>query len=127
MTETPPTDASNQELGQQLERTAADLRVLGEQLGAVPPGGSKVYSVQRARLTFAIVVAFAALVGWFAWSHWHSLLVALAPLVWIFGRGWRMQRRRRQIDPGTTVPSDEASDARSSELLDVLKRPPGGG
>jgi hypothetical protein len=28
------------------------------------------------------------------WSHWHSLLVALAPLVWIFWRGWRYQHAR---------------------------------
>jgi hypothetical protein len=44
-------------------------------------------SVRRARITFFVVVAIAALVGWFLWEHWHSLLVATAPLIWIFVHG----------------------------------------
>ena len=95
--------ADSQALAQQLERTEADLRALGEQLGAVPPGGGKAYSVRRARVTLAIVAALAALVGWFAWTHWHSLLVAFAPLVWIFWRGWRYHARSRTRETEDTV------------------------
>ena len=94
--EPPSTEPSdNEPLAEQLERTAADLRLLGEHVGAVPAGSGKTYSIRRARVTFAIVVALAVLIGWLMWSHWHSLWVALAPLVWIFWRGWRFQRRTR--------------------------------
>jgi len=100
MTEPPSSDS--QAVAEQLAKTAADLRVLGEQIGAVPPGTQKEYSVQRARVTFAIVVGLAALVGWVVWSRWHSLWVAVAPLVWIFWRGWRFQRLARAKDSPST-------------------------
>jgi hypothetical protein len=86
----PPDD---HDLAQELERSAADLHALAEQIGAVPVGSLKTYSVGRARITFAILVAVAGLVAWVVWSHWHSLWAGLAPLVWIFWRGWRFQRR----------------------------------
>jgi hypothetical protein len=114
MTEQPPSQTpESEQLAQQLARTAADLRTLAEQLGAIPPGPAKVYSLRRARVTFAVVVAVASLAGWFIWSHWHSLWVALAPLVWIFGHGWRLHRN---------VPvAPTANDAQR------MSSPPGGG
>ena len=103
MVDPPTTESSDsQAVAQQLAETAADLRALGEQIGAIPPGTQKEYSVRRAKVTFAIVVALAVLVGWFVWSHWHSLWVAFAPLVWIFWRGWRFQRRTRSTDSPST-------------------------
>jgi hypothetical protein len=94
VTEPRSTDASdNQALPEQLAKTAADLRVLGEQLGAVPPGEPKVYSLQRARFTFGVVIVLAVLVGWLIWSHGHALLGLFLPLVWIFAHAWRFQRR----------------------------------
>src|SRR5262249_40218334 len=49
MTEQPPSSKPQREdIAQQLEKTAADLRTLAEQLGAVPPGGPKPVSPRRA-------------------------------------------------------------------------------
>jgi hypothetical protein len=96
VTEPPsPESPANQPLAEQLARTEADVHALAEQLGAVRPGEASVYSMRRAMTTFAVVAGLAALVGWFLWSHWHSLLVALAPLIWIFGSAWRHHRRQR--------------------------------
>lgn len=92
---------SNEELAQQLDKTAADLRTLGEQLGAIPRSSPKVMSLRRARITFLVVVAVAAFVGWFLWEHWHSLWVATAPLLWIFWRGWRWRRKTPPQDGQT--------------------------
>lgn len=95
MTEPPSREASDlQPVAQELAKTAADIRVLGEQLGAVPPGEPKVYSLQRAWLTFAVVIVAAVLVGWLIWSHGHALLGLLLPLVWIFAHAWRFRLRQ---------------------------------
>lgn len=83
--------------------------------------------MRRAWLTFSFVAGLAALVSWVVWSHWHSLLVAFLPLVWIFGHGWRAQRRRRQFDAGSSVRGGESRLKRSFDVSDVLKRPPGSG
>jgi len=80
---------------EQLTRMNADLRALGERLGAVPPGEPTVYSLRRARITLVVSAVLATLVGWILWSHWHALWILLAPLVWIFVSGWRHQRRLR--------------------------------
>jgi hypothetical protein len=93
--EPPIPEESDKALGEQLARTGADIRALGEQLGAIAPGEAKEYSLRRARITLVVVVAVATFVGWLLWSHWHALWVFLAPLVWIFVSGWRHQRRLR--------------------------------
>ena len=96
MTEPPvPQESDNQELAEGLAKAGADLRALGEQLGAVAPGEAKVYSIRRARITLLVAAALATLVGWLLWSHWHAFWVFLAPLIWIFGSAWRHQRRLR--------------------------------
>ena len=92
----PPRQASPSEVGRQLEKTAADLRTLAEQLGAIPPGPAKQISQRRATITFVAVIALAALTAWFIWDHWHSLLAATAPLIWIFVHGWRWRRRTQR-------------------------------
>ena len=81
-------------IGSQLEKTAADLRTLAEQLGAIPPGSQT--PPRNAVPAFLVVLALAALASWYLWSHWHSLLGAVAPLVWIFAAGWRWRRRLAQ-------------------------------
>jgi len=97
MTESPPSPKPQPEdIAAQLERTAADLRTLGEQLGAVQPGGSAPMTRRRATVMFTVTVAVALLVAWFIWTHWHSVLAAAAPLLWIFGHGWRWRRRVSQ-------------------------------
>ena len=90
-----PDESDKQALAEQLARTGADVRALGEQLGAIAPGEAKEYSLRRARITLVGVAALAVLIGWLLWSHWHALWVFLAPLVWIFVSGWRHQRRLR--------------------------------
>jgi hypothetical protein len=97
VTEPPPTRPEGEPpgLAEQLARTAADLRVLGEQLGAIPHAEPKTMTLRRARITFAFVVAIAALIGWFVWANWHSLLAAFAPLIWVAGHGYRMRRSTR--------------------------------
>jgi len=40
---TEPSSSDSQAVAEQLAKTAADLRVLGEQIGAVPPGTQKEY------------------------------------------------------------------------------------
>lgn len=85
------------EIRAQLEKTAADLRVLGEQLGAIPPGGApRTMSLRTARITFAVLSAFALLVAFLIWQHWHSLFAAAAPILWIFVHAWRLQQRARR-------------------------------
>jgi hypothetical protein len=85
-------------ISEQLAKTASDLRALGEELGAIPAGSRpKTVSPATARITFLAVVAVAALASWFIWNHWHSLLAAVAPIIWIFVRGWRWHRRA-QLD-----------------------------
>jgi len=96
VTEPPaPETPDDQTLADQLTRTSADIRALGEQLGAVQPGEPPVYSLRRARITLVVIAVLATLVGWLLWSHWHALWVFVAPLVWIFVSGWRHQRRLR--------------------------------
>jgi hypothetical protein len=95
VTEPPaPESPDNQTPAEQLARMGADVRALGEQLGAVAPGDPTV-SLRRARITLVVTAVLATLVGWLLWSHWHALWVFLAPLVWIFVSGWRHQRRLR--------------------------------
>jgi hypothetical protein len=94
MAETPP-PSDPPEISAQLEKTAADLRTLAEELGAIPVG-SKPISPRTARLTLVAVVCLAGLVSWFIWNHWHSLLAATAPVIWIFVHGWRWRRRAQQ-------------------------------
>jgi hypothetical protein len=95
----PPGEAQPADIAQQLERTTADLRTLAEQLGAIPPGSAtKVVSQRQATITFVAVVALAALAAWFIWDHWHSLLAATAPIIWVFVHGWRHRRRQLQRD-----------------------------
>jgi hypothetical protein len=96
--ESSPRQASPTEVARQLDKTAADLRTLAEQLGAIPPGPAKPVSQRRATITFVAVIALAALTAWFIWDHWHSILAATAPLIWIFVHGWRHSRRRRRDD-----------------------------
>ena len=91
----PKPDPPQQRLAEQLAKTTADLQTVGEQLGAPGPTGPKIISVRRARVTFVFVLLAAALVGWLVWEHWHSLLVAFAPLIWIFGHGFRWRRNAR--------------------------------
>jgi hypothetical protein len=102
VTEPPPAKSEAQPpgLAEQLTRTTGDLRVLGEQLGAIPHAEPKTMTPRRARVTFAFVVAIAALVGWFVWVHWHSLLAAFAPLIWVAGHGYRMRRSARTRNDG---------------------------
>jgi hypothetical protein len=96
-----PIHAKPDEIASQLEKTAADLRVLGEQVGAIPPGSSaKAVSQRQATIVFVGVVVVAGLVAWFIWDHWHSLLAATAPLVWIFAHGWRWRRRNQRSNNG---------------------------
>ena len=61
----------------------------------MPPGEPKVVSPRAAKITFLIVLAIAALGSWWVWLHWHSLLVVLAPLLWIFESGRRWRKRNR--------------------------------
>ena len=92
-----PPHARPDQIASQLEKTAADLKVLGEQLGAIPPGSAaKAESQRQATFAFVGVVAVAGLAGWFIWDHWHSLLAATAPLIWIFAHGWRWRRRTQR-------------------------------
>ena len=99
MTEPPPSAKPQPaDIARQLDKTAADLRTLAEQLGAVRPGSSKPVSPRRATMTFVTVVVLAILAAWFIWDHWHSLLAATAPLIWIFGHGWRWRRRTTAAD-----------------------------
>ena len=46
-----PDESDKQALAEQLARTGADVRALGEQLGAIAPGEAKEYSLRRARIT----------------------------------------------------------------------------
>ena len=96
----PPNTAKPQtdEIAAQLTKTAADLRTLGEQLGAISHTAPKEISPRRAKVTFLLVVAFSALIGWFLWDHWHSLVVAFAPLIWIVGHSLRWRRSARSRD-----------------------------
>jgi len=96
----PPHVAKPQEdpIAEQLAKTAADLRTLGEQLGAISHTAPKEISPRRAKITFLFVVAFAALIAWFLWDHWHSLVVAFAPLIWIIGHSLRWRRSVRPRD-----------------------------
>jgi hypothetical protein len=98
MAEADPSDkAQPADIAQQLERTAGDLRTLAEQLGAIPPGSAaRTVSSRQATITFVAVVALAALAAWFIWDHWHSLIAATAPLIWILAHGWRWRRRAQQ-------------------------------
>jgi hypothetical protein len=80
---------------EQLARTAEDLHALAEAIGAVPPGEVKSMSLRTARITFAAVVVVAALVSFWLWSHWHSVLLTLAPLIWIFESARRWHKRTR--------------------------------
>ena len=99
MAEPPPSPKPPPEdIARQLDRTAADLRTLAEQLGAVRPGAPATVSRQRAAVTFAVVVVLAMLAAWFIWDHWHSLLAATAPLIWILGHGRRLHRRSSPND-----------------------------
>ena|SRR5215470_3989283 len=91
-------NAQPDEVGRQLDKTAADLRTLAEQLGAIPDGSPRAISPRRAKITFAVVVALAVLGSWFVWAHWHSLLAAAAPLIWIFVHAWRWRSRTSQGD-----------------------------
>src|SRR6185436_10424897 len=99
----PPNVAKPQDeaIAEQLAKTAADLRTLGEQLGAISHTAPKEISLRRAKVTFLVAVASAALVGWFLWDHWHSLVVAFAPLIWIVGHSlrWRRSVRPRNEQP----------------------------
>jgi Flp pilus assembly protein TadB len=95
---TPVAKPSTEEVAEQLAKTTADLRTLGEQLGAIPHASSRVMTLRRARIIFLLVVVVAMLVGWFLWEQWHSLLAAFAPLVWIVGHSLRWRRRRRSFD-----------------------------
>jgi hypothetical protein len=95
----PPGDPIPDEIAPQLAKTAADLRALGEQLGAIPPGSAApTVSQRQAKLVFVGVVAVAGLAAWFIWGHWHSVIAATAPLIWIFAHGWRWRRRAQQSD-----------------------------
>jgi hypothetical protein len=99
MAEQPPAaKPPAEEMAAQLAKTEADLRTLGEQLGAIPHSPAKAMSQRRARGTFLVVVAIATLVAWFLWGHWHSVLVATLPLLWIFHSGWRWHRNTRPRD-----------------------------
>src|SRR5215831_11851523 len=90
MVEPPSSKAKPDDIATQLDRTAADLRTLAEQLGAVRPGPPRVVSPRRAKITFAVVVALAALVCWLVWEHWHSLRAAAARAA----TSWAVRRRR---------------------------------
>jgi len=66
----PPLDQGQPDgVAGQLAKTAADLRVLGEQLGAIPRSAPIVVTPRRMWLTFALVVALAALGAWFLWAE----------------------------------------------------------
>jgi hypothetical protein len=86
------------QIEEQLARTTEDLHALAEAIGAVPPGEPKVMSLRTARITLVAVVAGAGLASYWLWSHWHSVLLTLVPLIWIFASGRRWRKRAR--DPG---------------------------
>jgi hypothetical protein len=92
----------------QLARTAEELRALAERIGAVPPGKPRVMSLRTARITFVAVVTAAGLASYWLWNHWHSVLLTLAPLIWILesGRRWRKRGRetRADLDPPIESP-----------------------
>jgi hypothetical protein len=102
MAQPPPARPRAEEIEEQLAKTVADLQTLGEQLGVTPRSSPRVISLQRARVTFLIVVALAALIGWLLWEHWHSLPVATAPLIWIIGHSLRW--RRNTLPPDRQPP-----------------------
>src|SRR5262249_1298399 len=94
----PAAHAGPEEVRAQLDKTVEDLRTLAVQIGAVEPGAPREMTVRRARITFAVVVVLAVLACWVVWQAWHSLLAAAAPLIWIFGHGWRWRRRVARSD-----------------------------
>jgi hypothetical protein len=85
-------------IDEQLARTAEDLHALAEAIGAVPPGEPKVMSLRTARITLVAVAVGAGLASYWLWNHWHSVLLTLAPVVFIFASGRRWRKRAR--DPG---------------------------
>jgi Flp pilus assembly protein TadB len=105
----PQSDRQAEQLAEQFARTAADLRTLGEELGAIAHSEPKMVSLRRARFTFLVAVAVAALVGWLVWAHWHSLLAAFAPLIWVAGHGFRLRRTGRRTGPGTRPPGEDTA------------------
>jgi len=97
MNKPPPVGAKPDDIASQLEKTEADLRVLAEQLGAIPPGSqARTVSPRQATFVFAVAIAVAGLAAWLIWSHWHSVFAATAPLIWIFAHGWRRHRRSQR-------------------------------
>jgi hypothetical protein len=97
MSKPPDVGAKPDEIASQLEKTEADLRVLAEQLGAIPPGSkARTVTPGQATVVFVAVVVAAGLAAWVIWSHWHSLFGAAAPLIWIFAHGWRRYRRSQR-------------------------------
>ena len=97
MNEPSSAGAKPDEIASQLEKTEADLRVLAEQLGAIPPGSkAQPVSPRQATIVFVGVIAAAGLAAWLIWNHWHSLFAAAAPLIWIFAHGWRRYRRSQR-------------------------------
>jgi hypothetical protein len=104
------------QIDEQLVRTAEDLRALAEAIGAVPPGEPKMMSLRTARITVLAVVVGAGLASYWLWSQWHSVLFALAPLIWIFesGRRWRKRTRGPGADTEhiAEAAQPEASDER---------------
>jgi len=116
---TPSRRAQAEDVGRQLETTAGDLRALAEQVGAIPPGTApRTISPRRAQVTFAAVVTLAALAGWFVWEHWHSLLAATAPLIWVAAHGWRLRRRVASPEEATATgsASGRSADPRETEV-----------
>ena len=92
--EQPAAKASSDAIAKQLDKTAEELRTLGEQLGAIEHTQPKEMTLRRARITSLVVVTVALLIAWLIWSHWHSLLAATAPLIWIFWHARRLHQRR---------------------------------
>jgi hypothetical protein len=90
------------DVAEQLQRTFADLEVLGESVGALPVGSAPRVASRRERITSSVVVLVgAAAVSWFVWDYWHSVFAAFAPLVWIVGYSLRWRRRSGNSVLGT--------------------------
>jgi hypothetical protein len=82
------------QLHDDLTKFGSDLRAVGESIGAVPPGQTRVISPRTARIVFFGLLAAGGLLSWWAWRHWQSLLFTVGPIVWIFARGRRWQKSR---------------------------------
>lgn len=111
----------NDDVAAQLQRTFADLRTLGESVGAVPIGAPSAASRRRLWTSTIVVGVAAAATGWFIWDYWHSLFALVAPLVWIVGRS-----RRRRLGSGSL--SDRLSARIDEQATHAeVPAPPGNG